>query len=501
MKAEVVYDFAIIGAGFAGSITAMALANSGFRVCLIEKEKHPRFAIGESSTPIADMVLRDLAEQYNLPFLKKMSRYGEWQKHYPDITCGLKRGFSYFRHQKGEVFTGDKNHSRELLVAASENDFNSDTNWLRSDVDHFLAQQAKQLVADYFDESTIQALERIPSERKWDVQVKSGQKVRKLSASWLIDATGSPSFSENFLGTHSSSSGFETYSSALFSHFEGAEYWSRMLKNGNAYTDDYPYNPDYSALHHLLDEGWMWMLRFNNDLLSAGVLVDENHQTILTGNQKHDWNSIISQYPSLAEIFKKAEPSDIPGRWIATNRLQRKLNKTFGEGWLALHHTSGFVDPLHSTGIAHTLTGIEKLLNIFSAENDMNIVLNKLQKVEDQFFNELEFIDRLVSICYQTRNNFNLFSACTMLYFAASVTYEQGRLRGDIPEYFLCADSSLFDAVESIHYKIKSQRAGITSAESEKLISEIRKKIEPFNTVGLMNPDVNNMYRHTAAVL
>lgn len=501
MKAEDIYDFVVIGAGFSGSITAMALANSGFRVCLVEREKHPRFAIGESSTPIADMILRDLAERYNLPFLEQLSRYGEWQKYHPDITCGLKRGFSYFRHQKGKMFSGDRQHSRELLVAASENDLNSDTNWLRSDVDHFLVQQAEQSAADYFDETTIQTLERIPSERKWEVQVKSGQRLNKLNARWMIDATGSPSFSENFLGTQSSSAGFETHSSALFSHFEGAEHWSRLLKNGNAFTDDYPYNPDYSALHHLLDEGWMWMLRFNNDLLSAGILVDENHQKKLTGNHEKGWDSVISQYPSLDEIFKKSEPSEIPGRWIATNRLQRKLNKTFDDGWLALHHTSGFVDPLHSTGIAHTLTGIEKLLNIFTAENDRNTVLNKLQKVEDQFFKELEFIDLLVSTCYRTRNHFKLFSACTMLYFAASVTYEQSRLRGDIPDHFLCADCGLFDAVGCIHQKIKSQPAGITSDESEKLISEIRQIIKPFNAVGLMNPDVNNMYRHTAAVL
>jgi len=45
-------DVAIIGAGFAGSILATALAKSGLRVALIDSTHHPRFAIAESSTPL-----------------------------------------------------------------------------------------------------------------------------------------------------------------------------------------------------------------------------------------------------------------------------------------------------------------------------------------------------------------------------------------------------------------------------------------------------------------
>ena len=67
------FDFLVVGSGFSGSITAMALTKIGYTVCLIEKSRHPRFAIGESSTPIADMILRDLADDYDLPFLKKLT--------------------------------------------------------------------------------------------------------------------------------------------------------------------------------------------------------------------------------------------------------------------------------------------------------------------------------------------------------------------------------------------------------------------------------------------
>ena len=98
------YDILIAGAGFAGSLTALILHTLGFKVCLLEKGRHPRFTIGESSTPVADMILRNLASKYNLPWLHDFSRYGSWQQSHPEIICGIKRGFSFFKHYPGKDF-------------------------------------------------------------------------------------------------------------------------------------------------------------------------------------------------------------------------------------------------------------------------------------------------------------------------------------------------------------------------------------------------------------
>ncbi|TAN14546.1 MAG: FAD-dependent oxidoreductase, partial [Chitinophagaceae bacterium] len=95
------YDIVIAGSGFAGSLTALILRELGFKICLLEKSRHPRFAIGESSTPIADMILRDLSAKYHLPWLYPFSRYGSWQQSHPEIICGIKRGFSFFKHHPG----------------------------------------------------------------------------------------------------------------------------------------------------------------------------------------------------------------------------------------------------------------------------------------------------------------------------------------------------------------------------------------------------------------
>src|SRR3954454_4259343 len=86
-------DIAVIGSGFGGSLTALALRQRGFRVALVERGRHPRFAIGESSTPLANLLLEEIADRYDLPRVRAFSKWGSWQQSRPDVACGLKRGF------------------------------------------------------------------------------------------------------------------------------------------------------------------------------------------------------------------------------------------------------------------------------------------------------------------------------------------------------------------------------------------------------------------------
>jgi hypothetical protein len=87
----------------------------GLRPVLIERGEHPRFAIGESSTPQGDLVLAELADRYGLARVAPLCKYGSWRRHYPELVCGLKRGFSYFHHPEGEDFSPRSDHENELL--------------------------------------------------------------------------------------------------------------------------------------------------------------------------------------------------------------------------------------------------------------------------------------------------------------------------------------------------------------------------------------------------
>jgi len=80
---------------------------------------------------------------------------GSWQKAYPEIACGLKRGFTFYHQQFGQPFTSRPDRSNELLVAASPNDNIADTHWYRPDFDAFLMLEAQSLGVDYSDETIL----------------------------------------------------------------------------------------------------------------------------------------------------------------------------------------------------------------------------------------------------------------------------------------------------------------------------------------------------------
>src|SRR5216117_1281829 len=97
MHAE--FDIAVIGSGFGGSLLAMIARRLGRSVVLVERGRHPRFVIGESSTPLANLLLEELADKFDLPQIRVFSKWGTWQRSRPDVAGGLKRGFTFYFHR------------------------------------------------------------------------------------------------------------------------------------------------------------------------------------------------------------------------------------------------------------------------------------------------------------------------------------------------------------------------------------------------------------------
>src|SRR6266853_3313160 len=129
-------EVVIVGSGFAGSLLARILAVQGYDVVLLERGTHPRFAIGESSTPLANLTLERLARRYGLDDCYDLAAHGRWVARFPELRRGLKRGFTFYRHHAGRPFANAGLRSERLLVAASPNDHVADHHWLRADVDH-----------------------------------------------------------------------------------------------------------------------------------------------------------------------------------------------------------------------------------------------------------------------------------------------------------------------------------------------------------------------------
>src|SRR5262249_60269382 len=120
MKSD--FDLAIIGSGFSGSLLAMIARRTGRSVMLLDRSAHPRFAIGESTSPLLNLIIGQLADRYDLPRLKPLTTWGEWQRPYPHEVGGLKPGSTYFKHESGARNGAPPDGTKQRMVAATHTD-------------------------------------------------------------------------------------------------------------------------------------------------------------------------------------------------------------------------------------------------------------------------------------------------------------------------------------------------------------------------------------------
>jgi FADH2 O2-dependent halogenase len=352
----------------------------------------------------------------------------------------------------------------------------------------------------YFDLTEIVSAKRNPD---WEFKCIRPDETMSIHAAFYIDATGSGFLIEKLLGVKTSSDSFLTDSFAVFSHFHGIARWTEILEKANIPTGDFPYDPDNSALHHILDEGWIWMLRFNDQRTSFGFALSGRETSLKSLKTGQIWDAMLEKYPGVKDILKESTLASDPGKIIQSERLQRKVDRCFGPGWAVLPHTAGFVDPLFSPGIAHSISGIQKITGILKERfKNPGSLYEGLKEYEHSIFAELKLIDHLIAGCYKTMAHFELFNAWSMLYFAATIAYERKLMQKELPGYFLCADDPYVIAIVQKSYTdlLKILDKGQPSKEDiTQFTNRVRERIKPLNKAGLLDPSSKNMYSHTAA--
>ncbi len=488
-------DLVIVGSGMGGSILAMVARRLGRRVVLLERGRHPRFAIGESSSPLAGILIEQLAARYDLPRLAPLGSYGAWQRHYPQIVCGLKRGFTYFKHEAGRRYATAPDRSNQLLVAASPCDELADTHWLRSDVDAWLVQEAVALGTEYIDGCQIEGVDC--SDTGVRVRASRGGRTVAIDAGGLIDASGPRGCLHRALGLPES--GFDGYpaTSAFFSHFEhvarcDALHDFDLAVPGHAH-EAAPYPVDDAAVHHVFDGGWMWVLRFGNGVTSAGVAVEDWLAAELRlADGAPAWPRLLARFPSLATAFADAIP--IRGfDWQP--RLAYRTREIVGPRWALLPSAAAFVDPLFSTGFPLTFLGIERLacllergLFLDAPEDEARTGLAAYAKATAA---EADQTARFVAGCYASFGRFDAFAAYSMFYFAAASFAEASRrLTPDGPGFGFLGTANQAFASALVRLSPAVRAAGPSGC----LAQYVRDAIEPLNIAGLCRPEKANWY-------
>jgi len=484
-------DLAVIGSGPGGALTALVARSLGLEVALLERGSHPRFAIGESSTPMANILLEGLAQRYSLPRLKPLARYGTWKRARPELGVGPKRGFSFYFHQAGRRFEHRGDRADQLLAEASPHHDVADVHWYRRDVDHFLVREAEAAGALFLDRVELEGFER----RAGACRLEGTHSGRPLSleARFVIDASGPRGALSRLLALPESSFPAFPPVQALFTHFTGVERWADVHPE----RERTPYPVDDAALHHVFDGGWIWVLRFDNGITSAGAALEDGLAADLRlADGAPAWERLLQRLPSIRAQFADAvavEP------WRHLPRVAFRSSRVSGPGWAMLPSAAASIDPLFSTGLPLTLLGVGRIARALEERRDAPGFARRMSEHAHDTLQEADAAARLVGACYRAFRRFPAFAGLARCYLA-SVSFSEicHRLgEGDRAQGFLACRDPRYEAAFA---RCAAEAARLAAGESEEpqalaaFERSVALAIEPLDAAGFRDGSRRNWY-------
>jgi flavin-dependent dehydrogenase len=308
------YDVIVIGGGPAGSTVATRLAQRGRRVAVFEKERFPRFHIGESLLPCSMPLFRELG------VLPKLADGRFLPKFAAEFVTADGRQRQRYAFADG-------------LLGGSPSAFEVE----RSEFDRVLLEHAEATGVHVEQEATVVRFD-CDLARGVSVLVRSADgREQTHEAEMLVDASGQSALLPSRLGLREMEPSLRNF--AVFSHFEGA---TRAPGEREG---------DISIV--LVNEGWWWVIPLRGERTSVGLVGPAKG---LKG-QKPDEAFLaarIAATPYLVERLanaRRVEPVRTISDWSYKSRALA------GDRWLLVGDSGAFIDPVFSTGVYLGMTG------------------------------------------------------------------------------------------------------------------------------------------------
>lgn len=347
------HDVIVIGGGPAGSTAATLLAQKGFSVLLLERERFPRFQIGESLLP------------YNNDLFARLN-----------ITDKLKTG-DFFPKYGAQFITGDgKIEYTFRFDRTLPAEYHSSFQVKRAEFDDLLLRNAAATGADICEETSVTSVDLSDATRAV-VQTNKGE---RHEARFVLDASGHGSILGNRIGEKANVESLKKV--AFFAHYRGVP----RPEGRNA----------GNTVIVVLQNAWFWMIPVSQELMSVGLVVDRDHARNCGLSPEELLERTIEQTPLMAERMAKAERVT---QVFARRDFSYVMRKIVGSNFALIGDAAGFLDPIFSTGVFIAMksadiaataveqrlrTGSMKLLKTY--ERDMTSALDKYFKFISSFY-------------------------------------------------------------------------------------------------------------------
>jgi flavin-dependent dehydrogenase len=365
-----VYDCIVIGGGPAGTTVGALVAEAGFSTLVLEREKMPRFHVGESLMPETYWTLDRLG------VLEQMRR-----------SNFVKKGSVQFVSHSGkesQPFFFKKHDPRE-----------SSQTWQveRADFDHMLFQNAAEKGADCRDATRVRDV-LFEGNRACGVRLEpAGQDSRDVAARVVVDATGQQSMLAGKLGIrHDDPSLRKT---AIWGYYQGAK------------RDPGEHGGATIIMHSTDKQSWFWYIPLSNGITSIGVVGDNDYLLKGRGKPVDVFEDELVRCPGLVDRLMNAE---LVSEFRVAKEFSYTTSQHSGDGWVLVGDAFGFIDPIYSSGVYFALKSGEMAADcIIEGLNNSDTSAAQLGKWTGEFKEGSKWIRKLVSAYYTNEFSFGHF--------------------------------------------------------------------------------------------
>ncbi len=300
-------DVFVLGGGPGGSTIAALLAERGWNVVIVEKERHPRFHIGESLLPL------------NIPLLQRLGVYEEVKR------IGMpKYGAEFNSPRHGPPVTFD-------FSKAWDKTYPSAFEVRRSEYDEILFRNAARKGAHALEECRVTKVE-FPTGEDVRIEARTADGERTWRARFFVDASGRDTFLANRFGIKRRNRYHN--SAAMYGHFTGAH---RL-----------PGKAAGNISMFWFDHGWFWFIPLADGTTSVGAVCWPYYMKARKKDPTSFFMDTIALAPLLAERLRDAKLThDV----TATGNFSYRADRMHGERYIMVGDAFAFIDPVFSSGV------------------------------------------------------------------------------------------------------------------------------------------------------
>jgi flavin-dependent dehydrogenase len=309
-------DVLVIGGGPAGSTAATFLARKGRRVLLAEKERHPRFHIGESLLPMSMPIFDRLGVSEAIRSIGVV-------KLGADFPAANEHGYNVFRFA---------NMLRPVYGYAYQ--------VKREEFDQVLFEHARKSGAQAIEGCRIEDVQFDNDRVSARAQFDDGT-IAVINARYVLDASGRNTFLGTQFGLKKRHRRHQ--SAALFAHFHGVE--------------RRPGTDAGNISIYQFEHGWVWVIPLRDDVTSVGAVCNPEYLKQRSTNNAEFLMTTLRRIEPLAQRLQTAA---VAGNVHATGNYSYICRRWSGPRWLMIGDACAFLDPIFSTGVYLAMRSAER---------------------------------------------------------------------------------------------------------------------------------------------